>query len=419
MTVAYASATAEVLATQVRPTDEPRRYQVAPLSVIDEGTYFLVGDPATNEFYQFPAVAVEIVSLLREGWSDHEITEHLHRRGDVVDVADLIDTLSSLSMVRVSVDGGEAPSVAAEPQPSGAFATAVLLGKALFSPVGWIIYLLVLASAAIAVVNRPDLLPSVSALAFNDHLTATMIALLVLHGGAVAIHEACHMLAAARHGVRTELGFGNRLWSIVAEADLSGILALPRRRRYLPLAAGMVADFFVVAACTLALAYLFDPGSTTIGATLLRALILQILLTVGWQFNFYLRTDVYYLLCTYARQPRLDTDAQEYRSALAYRLSGGLLGRAPRRREPVSAMVRFFALLWAVGRLIAIGALCFIFIPTVAHYIILAVRTFNDPTAGTYRKLDTVMFVACVVSLMGVGMAMWLMSTVRAYRKDD
>lgn len=181
----------------------------------------------------------------------------------------------------------------------------------------------------------------------------------------------------------------------------------------------MVADLFIVAACTLALGWFFNPGSPTMGATLLRALVLQILLTMAWQFNFYLRTDVYYLLCTYARQPRLDLDAQEYRSSLAHRLSGGLLGRASPRRQDFGPMVRFFALLWAVGRLIAIAALCFILLPTIGHYVVLAARTLSDDAASTYRKLDAIVFASCAVSLMGVGMAMWLTSFVRAFRKGN
>lgn len=405
-----------------QPVDvEVQRYHVAPVSIVDEGDYYLVGDPATNDFYQFPPVAVDVLELLKSGASVPAIAAELRRRGDVIDIDDLIAALVALNLIKPLRGGERAIAVpGTTPYPSGSFSMAVAAGRAIFSRWGLAAYLLIVGAAGFAMSYRPDLVPTTSALAFNEHLTVTMLALLMLHGAVVMVHEGSHMLAAARHGVRSRMGFGNRLWSIVAEADLSGILALPRRQRYLPLLAGMLADTLIVALCTLALAAFTAPGGgAAIGVVLVKALILQILLTIAWQFNFYLRTDVYFLLCTYARQPRLDVDAQDYRSAVLHRISGGAIGRKATHGGRVGTAVRLFALLWLIGRLFMLGALAFIFLPTIAHYVMLAIATLGDPNAGTYRKLDMILFTTVVVTLMGVGMGMWLWNIMRAFRKGE
>ncbi len=394
------------------------RYRVAPLTIINEGEYYLVGNPATDDFYQFPPVAVDILTSLKGGATADAVIADFHRRGNNVDVADLIDTLLELGLIGPWYENSGTEEVGNQAVDlSRPFSLVVAAGRAIFSPVGLVAYLLVTGGALVVVLQRPDLVPSVSALAFDRNLTVTMLALLILHGAAVMVHEASHMLAAARHGVRTKLGFSNRLWSIVAEADLTGILALPRQQRYLPLAAGMLADIFLVGLCTLLLAVFSTAGSATVGPVLIKALILQILLTIGWQFNFYLRTDVYYLLCNYARQPRLDLDAQEYRSSLVYAASGGRLGRAVVHAERFGPAVQLFALLWLVGRVIALAALFFVFLPTIFHYVTLAATTLNDRHASGYRKLDMLFFAISVVLLMSIGMGMWLLNTVRASRR--
>ena len=56
----------------------------------------------------------------------------------------------------------------------------------------------------------------------------------------VVLHETAHMLAAARHGIKPKYGIGNRLWTIVAEPDLTGILTLPKSQRYFPMLAGLL-----------------------------------------------------------------------------------------------------------------------------------------------------------------------------------
>jgi len=92
---------------------------------------------------------------------------------------------------------------------------------------------------------------------------------------------------------------GRRLYFIVFETDLTGLWSIPAKARYLPYLAGMVADtiFFSVMTIIAGLTYVSgDPYSFPSAFCL--AMAYSALLRLVWQFSFYLRTDIYYVITT-------------------------------------------------------------------------------------------------------------------------
>ncbi|TPG10401.1 hypothetical protein [Sphingomonas oligophenolica] len=217
------------------------------------------------------------------------------------------------------------------------------------------------------------------------------------------------MLAAAAHGVVSRLGFGMRLWIIVAEADLSGIMALPKRQRYVPLAAGMIVDILNIALITLAITALVRHGDHGFIVVLLQALALQLVVTLLWQFNIFLRTDVYFILCTWFGHPDLDSEARAYLAALLARASFGRLGRAsaPQAFRNL-AMVRAFAAIWVIGRIAALAMMVVVVLPTLWAYARKAWRAFQDPAASRATAYDLGAFAVLSALLVAIGVFLWI-----------
>jgi putative peptide zinc metalloprotease protein len=385
---------------------------VIPLSMQRDGENFMIGNAELEEFYQFPAQGVRIIDLLRAGETPERIKRQLHdETGEDVDVDDFIESLVEIGFIYPFDERGRfAERMAARPRDRRlSFAIDPALARTLLSPATLVLYAALVGAAGYGMITRPELRLDPRALALEHDITLTMIPLLLLYMGTVTLHESAHILAAARHGVRSKLGIGNRLWSLVAEADLSGILVLPKRQRYLPLLAGMMMDVLTVSLATLAIAALLARGMDGYPVQLLRALELQVVITLTWQFNIFLRTDVYYALCTYLNHPDLDADARRYLAAIAYRSSGGRFGRpAAAVDHHRMALLRGFAAIWLVGRLMALALLVFVLIPTLLHYILQAWRTFRDPATPTAVLLDQLGFLSISLTLFGSGMFLWL-----------
>jgi hypothetical protein len=85
----------------------------------------------------------------------------------------------------------------------------------------------------------------------------------------------------------------------VFETALDGLVAVPRRKRYLPMLAGMLADLLVIAVLTLIAAATVRPdGGVPLAGAVCLALAYATLLRFAWQFYVYLRTDLYCVTVT-------------------------------------------------------------------------------------------------------------------------
>jgi hypothetical protein len=92
---------------------------------------------------------------------------------------------------------------------------------------------------------------------------------------------------------------------VVFETSLDGLAVVPRRRRYLPIMAGLVADAVAVCGLTVLAA---ATGGVIRGLAL--ALAFTTLPRMAWQLYLFLRTDVYHLIATATGAVDLDTVAR-------------------------------------------------------------------------------------------------------------
>jgi hypothetical protein len=172
-----------------------------------------------------------------------------------------------------------------------------------------------------------DLAPRYTNLFFSSYMTIVVIGVFFGQFPLLLVHEWFHTLAGRRLGLSSSLGIGRRLYFMVFETSLDGLVTVPRRKRYLPILAGMLADLLVVAIFTMVAGLLrrSDGSQPMVGAICL-AMAFATLLRFAWQFYFYLQTDLYLLIVTALGCVDLHKTA---RRTLANRMNR-LLGRTDR-----------------------------------------------------------------------------------------
>lgn len=394
-------------------------YFVIPLSVQREGDQYYIGNAELDEFYQFPEEGLHIIRMLQEGATVGEVKTRLAAESDEsLDVDEFVDTLLEIGFMHPSGEDHRYEAAIAERDRTDkrlVFKADPRLARAVFSWPMLVAYLAIVGTAAWSAIVDPRLRLNIDAFYLEHDLTLTLFLLLLLYGLTASLHELGHMLAAARQGVRSRLGFSNRLWNIVAEADMTGLLALPPRKRYLPLAAGMMVDALNISIITLILKALIPAGGHPFAIQLLQALALQITISILWQFSIFLRTDVYYIVCNFFGYTDLNALARHFYLNQLHAFSFGLLGQPtePLRPEHVRIARTFFAI-WIIGRIWSIAFLVFILFPTLYRYFQRAVDAYHNPYMPASVAIDIGIFAAVSATILGVGLYMWIKPEKRA-----
>jgi hypothetical protein len=299
-----------------RDLTEPLRLH--PLTFLEEGDEadVTVGRADIDSYGLFPSDGAALLRQLEAGTPPADAAEwYRHRYGESVDIGEFLEVLEELDLL---VREGEEVAATGPVKWQR-------LGRALFSPVAGLVYVGIVVAAIVQMVRRPSLVPAYQHLFFTrSSLTILTLGIVLGQVPWMLLHEASHALAGRRLGLNSKLGFGRRFYYLVFTTALDGLVAVPRRKRYLPMLAGILLDVLVVAALTLAAGAL--AGATGFGALLYKLLLCMafgVVLRLAWQFYFFLRTDLYFLASTVLGCNDLQTVS---RQLLANRLNR-LLGR--------------------------------------------------------------------------------------------
>ena len=274
---------------------------VHDLSFVAEGADVVVGRLDTGSYAVFPADGAELLRRLAEGmplegaeaWYESTFSES-------VDLDDFIDTLRELGFVREDTDAAANPGFAEE---RGARSAGTVrfqrLGRAVFSPLAWCCYAAVVAFWLVTLAHHSDLEPHPSQIFFTKSLLLVQVVITFGQVPLLLLHEGFHILAGRRLGLPSRLRLSNRLTYIVAETQINGLMSVPPRKRYLPFLAGMACDVLVLSALDLAADLGRDPGGRlSLSSRLCLALAFTVLMRILWQFQLYLRTDLFFVLAT-------------------------------------------------------------------------------------------------------------------------
>ncbi|WP_158288205.1 hypothetical protein [Streptomyces sp. ICBB 8177] len=369
-----------------------------PLTYLDEGDEVTVGRPDIDSYAVLPADGAALLRRLGDGVPPAQAAAWYRQTyGEPVDIDDFVDTLRELDFVRQADDDAEP---AARPVRWRA------LGAAVFSPVGAVCLAALLTAWVVAMVRSPGLVPTYHNLFFTRYMTVLELVTFVCQFPLILLHEAAHALAGRRLGLRSRLSIGRRLYYVVFQTTMDGLVSVPRRKRYVPMLAGILTDLAVLAALTLGAAATEGPdGHPSTTGRILLALAYMTLLRVSWQLWFYLETDLYYVVVTVLDCVDLQATA---RDVLRQRLNR-LLGRPhtvpdETRWHPRDLSVsRWYSWLLLVGWTVSIGTLLAGVLPVAVRVLSTVLgRLVTSHTHGTAGLLDSVGFLVINLAQLAV-----------------
>ena len=223
-----------------------------PLTFVAERDGVVVGRPDTESFAMLPADGAQLLRRLADGMPVAEAaTWYQATYAEPVDMADFLTGVRELGFVREHGEDAAAPRPVRYQR----------LGALAFSPPLWACYGAVVAAGAVTMARHPELQPRPEHVLFVRSLVVVQLVILVAQLPAVLCHEWFHVLAGRRLGLPTRLTVGRRLFFVVVETHLDGLLGVPRGRRYLPFLAGLVADGVIFSLLTLAAAATDQAGT--------------------------------------------------------------------------------------------------------------------------------------------------------------
>lgn len=410
---------------------------VYPFSRQIGGEETVIGRSETNTFLALPHEAVEILDDLASGKSVGEARAlYMQRHGEDPDLEDFLQLLAQRGFVRPRRPGESADiaTVVATPLPMAKTHFDNLpdwIPRFFFGPVALALYFSTILAGAVVVFFDPSLFPGRSALYFERYHTVKILGVVLFSFVTLFFHEMSHLLAARAAGVKAKLGISHRLWVLVAETDMTGLWAVAKNRRYLPLVAGPITDLFSGSLILLVLAAarheLINLSPLTV--EMLRAIFFAYFLQFAWQFFFFVRTDFYYVLTTAFDCKNLLGDAEQLLRNRMVPLLRRLpawsflpawqhedLGHiAPRERR----LIGVYSWIWIFGRLVAMTLLFTVTLPVTW---VLVVKSYHALVAGYAADsgafLDAVLMAAVFVGMWGVGMGMWLNSLRQSWKKS-
>jgi len=385
------------------------RITLFPLDIRRDGNEFLIGRRDCKTYVAVPEVAVRIISMMNANCTIGEVRRRLQTDYDNVD--DALDgfVLALLNSGFVASIGSEAVAADSKtriPRKTGIKRQHVAW---LFSRTMMTAYALVILAGAAVFVLEPGIVPK--PLAVLSAYPYWLFAILSLVTGIINVtkHEAAHVLAAASLGIRADLSIGHRMCFPVIQTDLTSLWAVPRKDRYIAYSAGIVSDLVTLSFIIITF-WLNARGIVPFGETFVLLLTIALLVvtsTVAWQFNFFMKTDVYYILASALGCRNLQADAVQYLRHLLRRSirqpSANPLDRIPLKE---ARAVRFFSAILAAGTSALIAgafaylyfvmdrhrvfgpadkAVLFFIFALTAGSVIFSVRRNRKPPKATYR----------------------------------
>jgi putative peptide zinc metalloprotease protein len=402
--------------------------EVLPFTRQPEGDEVIIGRPETGIFLALPAEAIEILDDLAAGKSVGDAQESFIRiHHETPDIADLLGYLEGKGFVRKrdgeSLVPNFAPATSSSAPPNLRYHFANIpesVARRAFGPTAMRLYLLLIGVAFALVAQVPSLIPSGRSLYFTESRTAKVLIILFVSIFSIFVHEFCHLLAARAAGVKSRIGIGNRLWILVAETDLTGLWAVPRNKRYLPLLAGPVSDgvfasLIIIPLYARAAGHLsLPPGVVEIA----RASLLICLARLLWQCFFFVRTDFYYVITTFFGCKSLMRDTQVFLQNQVARLFPSV-PQTDQSRIPSAELrvIKAYSILWLLGRGLAFLSLFFITFPALSGYLRDMMKVLErGSTSNPYDVVD--ILVVSMVNLipLTLGLSLWLASLMKRSR---
>lgn len=338
------------------------------LTTTPQGDRVVVGRPDTGRFVALPAVGADALALLGEGRSVQDVERALTPPDatEPVDVLAFARSIVALGFVAAVDEDAVAPTDApAEERPSGGWVVAPRArARWLFSRASGVVAALAGVVAVVLMLGVPGLRPDPLDVFFLDSAARSLAVVTLVTYVLAGVHELMHVMAAAATGVPARLRITRRLYFLTFETNLTGLWALPPRRRVGPLLAGMGFDAVVLLVALLLRAAHVGPDA------FLAAVVVVELSALVVQLFVFLRSDVYAVMTALLGCTSLDRTTRLLLRRSVRRLSdeqAATLAATPARDL---AVARWYRWVHAAGFAVAGWFFVAFFVPSTWHLLV-------------------------------------------------
>jgi hypothetical protein len=388
------------------PSELPLAFH--PLSFVPEGEDVLVGRRGTDSYAVLPSDGAEVLERMTRGVTPRDVAAWYEESyGERLDIDDFVASMAELGFLRE----------AGEPVAPESPVRLQRLARALFSPLAFGVYAVVIGAWFVVMTRHPDLVPDPEDVFFTKSMV--LVQLLIVFGQIplLCLHEGAHVLAGRRLGLPSELGFGTRLHVfVVFETRMPSLLSVPRRRRYLVFLAGMLLDVLAIAGLSLLAYSLRDtPGVGHTVSLVALAMVFPICTRFAYQFLLFLQTDVYYVAAT-------ALGCYDLHAATRTLVRNGIsrVLRRPDRVRPLDTwtardlrVARWYAPFFAVGVCVLVAVWLFALIPVFLGIARLTGEAISAGPSGA-RFWDATVFIVLNVAQLAFFAWVILRNWVRA-----
>ncbi|MEG3636041.1 zinc metalloprotease [Micromonospora palythoicola] len=353
------------------PIADRSRVRLHRLHLRPEGGSWVVGRIDTGSFVRLPPIGHRAITLLPHTTVGEVRTTLREESGDDVDVAEFVSDLADLGFV-AEIDGRPLPTAPA-PRPMLPWLRPRHV-RWLLHPMVPLIAGAVVLAAAVAIGGDPVLAPRHQDLLWSDSGGLILLGNFGIVWTLIGLHELAHLVTARAAGAPGRISLGTRLQFLVAQTDVSGVWAAPRRDRLAVYLAGIATNLVIWAGTVLVRA----TGGAGPADGLLAAVGLLSLGLVPVQFLVFMRTDIYFVLQDVTGCANLYADGSAYLRHLARRFRRATdPGEDPSRRLTARERraVRAYAVVLVGGTVACLAVAALVTLPVTVTVLTSAVGT--------------------------------------------
>lgn len=284
-------------------------FRLHPLSRQVENGVAIVG--RNGQFLELPPEGLQFLDWLNEGLSLDRARKKFEEAFNPFPDEDLLDFATAFVECEFVAAVDDIPLATAEPLKAETNLVPQAWAQALFSKPILILWMVFTIPAAALWVSHPALWPRRADYFWSPYYFLVVLVGMLLWLVSMALHEMAHFLAARAKGIEATITWTHRLGFFpMSQTVMHNIWAVPRTARFLPLAAGMVWDVFVISAMVYTL-YAVQRGWIMLPGMAIGIIKFQLLImTMGVTSQFWLfsRMDGYFLLSSLFGQRNLQAD---------------------------------------------------------------------------------------------------------------
>ncbi|NHM33983.1 ThiF family adenylyltransferase [Neobacillus terrae] len=361
------------------------------LTIQENGDEFTVGDPYTGEFIQVPEVGVDVINLL-DGKRTIELvkeTVELKYKTDI-DVLDFVITLLECELV-YSIDGEVLnPEVKREPNKP-----LFKLGSFFYSRVALMFYGAALLATAVLFFTNHSLFPRFKDLFVYEAIGLSALNILIVGWGLTLVHEVGHLLATSKENISSKIRLNLRMIFLVAETDMTGLWAKPKKNRYVPFLAGMLWDAAIALVCLVV--QLLSTNPLVISYSKL----VEFLTVYAFLFQFviFLRTDMYFVISNWKNTSALHQNSRMYLLKKYFKKNVPEWDELPEHEQKNAV---WFGHLYGVGGTIAIILFLYFQVPPILYAVSLVYKHLTTYSIGNFYFWDSLIILAVFLFQGGV-----------------